>query len=83
MSVVQDAVQAAMKKAIALSRPSVKAFAGGFGGGTCAAIMRRAGYPAIVWGTIDDVAHSPDEYAVIEFMVEDAKTFGAFFALNQ
>jgi succinyl-diaminopimelate desuccinylase len=48
---------------------------GGIGGGTCAAYFRRAGLPAVVWSTIDEVAHQPNEYAWIENMVNDAKVY--------
>lgn len=49
--------------------------AGGIGGGTCAAFFRKIGVPAVVWCTIDETAHQPNEYAKIENMVNDAKTF--------
>jgi succinyl-diaminopimelate desuccinylase len=48
---------------------------GGIGGGTCAAYFRRAGLPAVVWSTIDEVAHQPNEYAWIKNMVNDAKVY--------
>lgn len=47
----------------------------GIGGGTVAAVFRRAGLPAAVWSTIDDVCHQPNEYCVIDHMVDDAKVF--------
>ncbi len=53
----------------------VEAEAKGIGGGTVAAIFRRYGLPAAVWSTLDDVCHQPNEYAVIRFMVNDAKVF--------
>jgi succinyl-diaminopimelate desuccinylase len=48
---------------------------GGVGGGTCAAFFRKIGIPAIVWSTVDEVAHQPNEYAEVESMVNDAKVF--------
>ena len=48
---------------------------GGIGGGTCAAFFRKAGIPAVVWSTVDEVAHQPNEYAKVENMVADAKVF--------
>lgn len=54
-------------------------YAGGIGGGTCAAIFRRAGYPAVVWAKIDQVGHSPNEYAVIKNMINDAKVYATIF----
>lgn len=50
---------------------------GGIGGGTCAAILRERGIPAVVWSTIDELAHQPNEYAVIDNLVEDTKTIVA------
>jgi succinyl-diaminopimelate desuccinylase len=47
----------------------------GIGGGTVAAIFRREGLYAAVWSKIDDVCHQPNEYCVIENMVNDAKVF--------
>jgi succinyl-diaminopimelate desuccinylase len=48
---------------------------GGIGGGTCAAILREMGIPAVVWSTLDELAHQPNEYAIIDNLVEDTKTF--------
>ncbi len=47
----------------------------GIGGGTVAAIFRRAGYNAAVWSTLEDLAHQPNEYCVISNLVNDAKVF--------
>lgn len=47
----------------------------GIGGGTVAAIFRRAGFNAAVWSTLDDLAHQPNEYCIIEHMMNDAKVF--------
>jgi succinyl-diaminopimelate desuccinylase len=47
----------------------------GIGGGTVAAIFRRAGYPAAVWAKIFEVAHQPNEYALISNILGDAKVF--------
>ncbi|GAB4377908.1 MAG: M20 family metallo-hydrolase [Calditrichia bacterium] len=47
----------------------------GIGGGTVAALFRRHGLPAAVWSKIDDVCHQPNEYCVIDNMVNDAKVF--------
>jgi succinyl-diaminopimelate desuccinylase len=58
---------------------NTKPYAGGIGGGTCAAIFRRAGYPAVVWATIHQVGHAPNEYAVIDNMVNDSKVYATVF----
>lgn len=55
-------------------------YPGGIGGGTCAAVLRRAGIPAAVWETVANNAHAPDEHAVIDFMVADAQVFAVLFA---
>jgi succinyl-diaminopimelate desuccinylase len=47
----------------------------GIGGGTVAAVFRRAGLPVAVWSTLDDVCHQPNEYCRISSMVNDAKVF--------
>ena len=50
--------------------------AGGIGGGTFAALFRRKGIPAVVWQQENDgVAHQPDEYADIPYIVNNAKVF--------
>ncbi|WP_042697041.1 M20 family metallo-hydrolase [Thermococcus sp. PK] len=54
---------------------------GGIGGGTFAAYFRRLGIPAVVWATLDETAHQPNEYAKIDNMVEDAKIMGALALL--
>jgi succinyl-diaminopimelate desuccinylase len=57
----------------------VKAYPGGIGGGTCAALFRKQGFDAVVWGKIDDTCHMPNEYCRIENMVNDAKVYGKIF----
>jgi succinyl-diaminopimelate desuccinylase len=54
---------------------------GGIGGGTCAAHFREAGFPAVVWSTIDEIAHQPNEYTKIENLINDAKTFAVLAVL--
>jgi len=63
-----------LKEALKKAR-GLDARVGGIGGGTCAAFFRKAGIPAVVGSTIDEVAHQPDEYARVANMVEDAKVF--------
>lgn len=67
-------IVALLKKAIK-ETSGLDAKVGGIGGGTCAAFFRQIGIPAVVWSTIDEVAHQPNEYAKIENMVNDAKIF--------
>jgi succinyl-diaminopimelate desuccinylase len=60
----------ALEKARGL-RPRI----GGIGGGTCAAYFRKEDIPAVVWCTVDEVAHQPNEYAKIQNLIDDAKIF--------
>jgi succinyl-diaminopimelate desuccinylase len=48
---------------------------GGIGGGTCAAFFRKNGVPAVVWCTIDETAHQPNEYAKLDNIMDDAKVY--------
>jgi succinyl-diaminopimelate desuccinylase len=63
-----------LKEAIKKVR-GVEPKAAGIGGGTCAAYFREAGVPAVVWSTVDETAHQPNEYAKIKNIVDDAKIF--------
>ncbi len=54
---------------------------GGIGGGTVAACFRRHNLPAIVYSKLDEAAHMPNEYCIIDNMMGDAKVF-AHTALN-
>jgi succinyl-diaminopimelate desuccinylase len=51
----------------------------GIGGGTVAALFRRAGFEAACWSRIDETAHQPNEYCIIDNMVGDAKVFAHIF----
>jgi succinyl-diaminopimelate desuccinylase len=48
---------------------------GGIGGGTCAAFFRKIDAPAVVWSTIDETAHQPNEYTKIQNLINDAKIY--------
>ncbi len=50
-----------------------KARAIGIGGGTVGAYLRIEGYQAVVWGTLDETAHQPNEYCIVENLIKDAK----------
>ena len=47
----------------------------GIGGGTVAKYLREAGFPCVVWATLDEQAHRPDEHARISHQLADAKVF--------
>jgi len=51
----------------------------GIGGGTVAALFRRARFEAACWSRLDETAHQPNEYCVIDNMVGDAKVFTHIF----
>lgn len=75
---VDAPVVQALTKALAETR-GVKAVPMGIGGGTVAAHFRRAGLPAVVWETIDQTAHQPNEYCRISNVLADAKVFAHIF----
>jgi succinyl-diaminopimelate desuccinylase len=47
----------------------------GIGGGTVAAYFRMKGFPAAVWSKLDETAHQPNEYCIIDNLVGDTKVF--------
>jgi len=51
----------------------------GIGGGTVAAFFRRHGYNAVVWSSIADVCHQPNEYQFIDNMTSDSKVLANLF----
>jgi len=53
----------------------VKPKVGGIGGGTCAAFFRKINIPAVVWCTIDETAHQPNEYSKIKNLADDAEVY--------
>lgn len=59
---------------------SIEPVARGIGGGTCANLFRLAGFEAYAWQTVDENAHSVNEYSKIENMVTDAKVFAVLMA---
>jgi succinyl-diaminopimelate desuccinylase len=74
----QAPVVLALKKAVqAVYKKDAKAM--GIGGGTVAAVFRRAGFSAACWSKLDETAHQPNEYCIIDNMVGDAKVFGHIF----
>jgi succinyl-diaminopimelate desuccinylase len=45
----------------------------GIGGGTVGAFLRNRGIDSVVWGRLAESAHQPNEFALIENIVGDAK----------
>lgn len=58
---------------------NVDAVPRGIGGGTCANLFRLAGYDAYVWETVDELAHTVNEYCKVDNLVNDAKVFASVF----
>ncbi len=52
----------------------------GIGGGTVAAAFRRMGFNAVVWSTIEETAHQPDEFCIISNLIGDTKVFANLIA---
>lgn len=52
----------------------------GVGGGTVAAGLRNLGLNAVVWSTLDEMAHQPNEYCIVKNIGTDALTM-AYLAL--
>jgi succinyl-diaminopimelate desuccinylase len=49
----------------------------GIGGQTVGNLFRRDGIPTVVWSTIDDVPHEPNEYSRISNLINDTKVFAS------
>ena len=64
-------------KAVYRNQPKVQ----GVGGGTVAAYLRNAGFPAVVYSKLDETMHQPNEYSSIKNTMGDAKVF-ALVAMN-
>lgn len=72
--------EVAQKLAVALKKVhNIEAKFIGIGGGTVAAELRRKGYSAVVWSTLDDQAHQPNEYCILDNLLKDAKTLVELF----
>jgi succinyl-diaminopimelate desuccinylase len=52
----------------------------GIGGGTVGAFLRNAGIDSAVWCRIDHSAHEPNEYALLENILGDAKVMALLMA---
>lgn len=56
-----------------LKKKGITARYGGVGGGTCGSVLRKKGIPVVVWATMNNVAHQPNEYAEADYMVQDTE----------
>jgi succinyl-diaminopimelate desuccinylase len=52
----------------------------GIGGGTVGAFLRNAGIDSAVWARIDNTAHQPNEYALLDNILGDAKVMALIMA---
>jgi succinyl-diaminopimelate desuccinylase len=75
----EDAPIVRMLSRAILQASGKTAITGGISGGTCAAILRNAGHEVAVWETIDNTAHSPNEYIRIDNLINDCKVFATLF----
>ncbi len=64
-------------KTVYRNQPKVQ----GVGGGTVAAYLRNAGFPAVVFSKLDETMHQPNENSSIKNTMGDAKVF-AMVAMN-
>ncbi len=71
----QDAPVVERLRAAVAAVHGATARARGIGGGTFAALLRRAGIPAAVWATQEMTAHRPNESCRVQDMVRDAQVF--------
>jgi len=53
----------------------------GIGGGTFAAFLRKIGIDSAVWARIDHTAHQPNEYALLDNILGDAKVMALMMVL--
>ena len=74
-SLVVKKLKNAIKKAHGITARTI-----GIGGGTVGAELRRAGIDCAVWSTMDERAHTPNEYCIVKNIVTDAETLVELFA---
>jgi succinyl-diaminopimelate desuccinylase len=55
----------------------------GIGGGTVGAPLRNMDIPAVVWSSMEDVAHQPNEFAIIANILGDAKVMARLMISEQ
>ena len=51
----------------------------GVGGGTCANFFRERGFDAYVWQCGGGTLHAPNEYALLDNIMVDAKVFATIY----
>ncbi|MDE7292737.1 MAG: M20 family metallo-hydrolase [Treponemataceae bacterium] len=73
-SKVVQKMSAALKKAHGIRSRTI-----GIGGGTVGAELRNNGFDCVVWSTLCDTAHMPNEFCVVKNLVRDAQTLAVLF----
>lgn len=71
---VVQALQKAIKDTLGINGEPT-----GIGGNTVASFFRQAGFQAASWSKVDETAHQPNEYCIIDNMLEGAKVFAHIF----
>jgi len=71
-----------LKRAIKIMR-GIDARVVGIGGNTCASFFRSFGIHTAVWATFVGNAHKPNEFCLIENIVEDSKVFSMLPFITQ
>ena len=54
----------------------------GIGGGTVGAELRVKGFNAVVWSKLDETAHQPNEYTIIDNLISDSQVM-AYMMLQE
>ncbi|MBR5095902.1 MAG: M20 family metallo-hydrolase, partial [Treponema sp.] len=72
---VVKALAAAIKEAHGIDAETI-----GIGGGTVAAELRNLGHDCVVWSSMDETAHMPNEYCIVDNLIKDAQTLALMFA---
>lgn len=72
---VVKALAAAIKEAHGIDAKTI-----GIGGGTVAAELRNLGHDCVVWSSMDETAHMPNEYCIVDNLIKDAQTLALMFA---
>lgn len=74
---VVKALAAAIKEAHGIDAETI-----GIGGGTVAAELRNLGHDCVVWSSMDETAHMPNEYCIVDNLIKDAQTLALMFGVE-
>ncbi len=55
----------------------------GIGGGTVGAYLRQAGYDTVIWSRVEETAHQPNEYCLVDNMAGDARVMAWVMAADR